>query len=192
MFFVEQRFKRHRIRTCFCNPRVVQFREMRSVAVTIALVVVCVPAALAHATRTAIPIVHCADSILTVKSGTQGGYRVVLGVVSVPPARLTQVVRTDSKRWPFWRKAGLVIRAGNKTVTVSVPEAWRRRAAVGWGNSGVVSTLKFAPCPTPKPWNAYAGGFHLRTQRECVPLVFRVGNRAARVRFGLGGACASR
>jgi hypothetical protein len=162
---------------------------MRSIAVCISFVALGIPAGLARATSHAIPVVRCEDSILTVKSGTQGGYRIVLGIVAVPPLRLTQVVRSSSSQWPFWRKAGLVVHASNKPVTVTVPQAWRQRAAIGWGNSGIVSALKFEPCATPKPWNAFAGGFYLRTRRECVPLTFRVGNRFQTVRFALGGPC---
>lgn len=37
-------------------------------------------------------------------------YRLVLGVVSVPPAYLEQVVPTQEQPWAYWRKAGLVVR----------------------------------------------------------------------------------
>jgi hypothetical protein len=59
----------------------------------------------AHAGSGAIPTVPCEDVIGRAKSGRAGGNRVVLGVVSVPPARLTQVVATESRPWAFWRKA---------------------------------------------------------------------------------------
>ena len=137
------------------------------------------------------PTVSCDKIILTVGSGRAGGYRVVLGVVSVPEAYQPQVVATRSRAWPFWRKAGLVIRGGSPPVSVTVPQAWRNRAAIHWGNSGIVSALRIGSCPRfgDEPWNAYAGGFHLRSPSACVPLIFRVGNRSATVRFGLGRAC---
>jgi hypothetical protein len=77
-------------------------------------------------------------------------------------------------------------------VTVTVPKAWRNRLAISWGNRpGFFSTIRIASCSAgPKPWNAYAGGFHLRSRSACVPLVFRVGRRSATVRFGLGRRCA--
>jgi hypothetical protein len=37
---------------------------------------------------------------------------------------------------------------------------------------------------------AYAGGFVLRVRAACLPLEFRVGERSAVVRFGLGRKCA--
>jgi hypothetical protein len=124
------------------------------------------------------------------------GYRLVLGVVSVPPAYLRQVVPTNSQPWAYWRKAGLVVRAGGPLVSVSVPKAWRNRVAITWGNTtGIVSSLRIPGCPSPlvptQPHggNAYAGGFYLRSRSACVPLIFGVGKRRATVRFGLGRPC---
>lgn len=163
---------------------------MRSVAVCLALVALAATAAGAQAASAgATPLIRCDDAIGAVRSGTQSGYRVLLGIVSVPPAQLTQVVATNSKPWAYWRKAGLVIHPSNRVVSVTVPTAWRKRAAISWGGSGTVSALKFEPCPTGKLWNAYAGGFYLRAHRECVPLIFRVGSRSQTVRFGIGGSC---
>jgi hypothetical protein len=138
-----------------------------------------------------VPTVPCDEIILHVKSGRAGGYRVVLGVVSVPPARLIQVVPSLSRPFTYWRKAGLVVRAGAPPVTVSVPAAWRSRAAITWGNStGIVSALRIASCPgAAGVWNAYAGGFYLRSRSACVPLRFSVSGRTSVVRFGLGRAC---
>jgi hypothetical protein len=123
-------------------------------------------------------------------SGRQGGYRVVLRVVSVPPAYLPQTVLTDSRPWRFWSKSGLLVHANDGPVTVGVPRAWRRRVAIEWGNSGIVHILRIARCPRAgKAWNAYAGGFHLRARSACVPLVFRVGLRSATVQVGVGRRC---
>lgn len=120
------------------------------------------------------------------------GYRLVLGVVSVPPAYLRQVVPTGRRPWAYFRKNGLVIRGGSPPVAVLVPKAWRTRVRIGWGDGGG-SSLRFASCPPvggfKKRGNAYAGGFHLRTSSACVPLIFRVGHRSATVRFGLGRRC---
>lgn len=137
------------------------------------------------------PPVDCDRVILTVPSGTSGGYRVVLGSVSVPQAYHRQIVRTRNTTWPYWRKAGLVIRGGSPAVSVTVPHAWRARAQIHWGNhTGFV--IRFAPCPAydaSERWNAYAGGFQLRTRSACVPLIVSVGDRRRIVRFGLGRRC---
>jgi len=105
--------------------------------------------------------------------------------------RLQQrAIRVHGMSWPYWHKAVLVIRASRSAVVVSVPKAWRRRAAITWGNSQIVSSLRFAPCPSPPSvWNAYAGGFYLRAATACLPLRFTVGRRSRVVRFGIGRQC---
>lgn len=120
-----------------------------------------------------------------------GGYRPVLGVVAAPPAYLPQVVRSTDPRWPYWEKAGMVVRANPAPVDVSVPVNWRGRAAITWGNGGpAVSAVRFTPCQvSPGVWNAYAGGFLLKTRGACVPLVFQVGHEHRVVRFGVGVRC---
>ena len=144
-----------------------------------------------EAQPSSVPTVPCGQIILRISSGHAGGYRIVLGVVSVPPAQLIQVVPTHERPWAYWRKAGLVVRAGSPPVTVSVPATWRRRAAISWGNrTGTGSEVRIASCPGPKTvWNAYAGGFYLRTRFACVPLRVSVGARSRVVRFGLGRPC---
>jgi hypothetical protein len=142
------------------------------------------------ATGPAPPAVRCYSIIGSIGSGHADGYRIVLGVASVPPAFLPQVVPTRERPWAYWRKAGLLIRRGTQAVNVSVPPAWRRRVAITWGNSQIVSALRFRPCPIAgKTWNAYAGGFYLRSRTACVPLIFRAGRRTAVVRFGVGRRC---
>jgi hypothetical protein len=127
-----------------------------------------------------------------VKSGRIGGNRMVFGVVSVPPFHLPQrPVQVREGPWHYWNKAGLFIRAGSPPVVITVPQSWRHRAAITWGNNvGIVSTLRLVSCPQPRgTWNAYAGGFYLRSAAACVPLVFRVGQQSRSVRFGIGRHC---
>jgi hypothetical protein len=165
---------------------------MRITALIVTLGLAAVACLGARAAQSGAPQTVSCDSIIgQADSGHAAGNRVVLGVVSVPPAYGPQVVPTRSRPWAFWRKAGLVIRSGSRLVSVSVPKAWRKRAAITWGNSGIVNALRFSPCPRlgAKPWNAYAGGFYLRARAACLPLVFRVGQRSATVRFGLGRRC---
>jgi hypothetical protein len=138
------------------------------------------------------PTLACDQIIDSVASGRVGGDRVVLGVVSVPPRYLSQVVESgEPAPWRYWRKAGLVVRAGSPAVSVSVSPGSRDRAALTWGNSSTVSALRIASCPAlpGKPWNAYAGGFMLRNRAACVSLTIRVGARRQAVLFGLGRRC---
>jgi hypothetical protein len=137
--------------------------------------------------------VPCSDSIDRTRFPyLAGGYRVLLGAVSVPPAHIKQVEATGERDWPYWVKSGLVVRARSGGVTISVPAAWRDRAAIGWGDSDdALRRQRIAACPGKTNVGfAYAGGFVLRVRAACLPLEFRVGERSAVVRFGLGRKCA--
>jgi hypothetical protein len=141
--------------------------------------------------------VPCGDAIGLTRfpylgdSRPKNQYRQILRVAAVPPAYMQQVVPSSQKRWPYWHKQGLVIRATGESVTVTVPKLWRKRAAVTWGNAGgPVSSLRIEGCGTSRTvGRAYAGGFFLRSPSECVPLIFAVGKRSVTVRFGVGERC---
>jgi hypothetical protein len=121
---------------------------------------------------------------------------IVLGVISIGDAPWP-AVPVHQGQWRYWQKDGLKILDGHQTVTITLPRPWRNRAAITWGvNSGIVSTLRLPGtlltpgCPAgPLQWNNYAGGFYLRSSSACVPLVFRVGDRSAVVRVGVGRRC---
>ena len=135
----------------------------------------------------------CEQIALHLRSGSEDGYRVVLGLVGVPDEQHTsrRASRSRDTAWPYFRRAGLVVRGGTSPVTITVPEGWRDRVAISWGSTAAVSSLQIASCGTTvsKPWNAYAGGFHLSSHADCVPLDIRVGGRSTTVRFGVGRAC---
>jgi hypothetical protein len=113
--------------------------------------------------------------------------------MSVPPKDVSDRTVRVGGAWPYWEKAGMFVRQGNFTVTVSVPTAWRSRAAITWGNSQrIVSALQFRGCETGGStpyWNGYAGGFYLRASAACVPLMFNNGRQTTTVRFGIGTHC---
>ena len=155
------------------------------------------PTAAYSAASPGIRVVPCGASIATTafpylgSHRSAGRYREVLGVVSAPPAYMPQVLPTNHRPWAFWHKQGIVLRATRQTVTVTVPDAWRRRVAVSWGGIGApTGALRLRGCgSSPDRGIAFAGGFFLRSRAACVPLVFRVGTRSATVRFGLGRRC---
>jgi hypothetical protein len=119
-----------------------------------------------------------------------GNRPLVFGVVSPPPRYLPDTVATKSRPWRFSIKVALVVRGNAGPVTVRVPTAWRRRAAIEVGDSGIVPALRIPRCPpAPLRWNVFGGAFHLRQRTACVPLVFGVGRRRARVSFGVGRLC---
>jgi len=165
------------------------------VCTVIAIVVGLLAATASAGTASSVSTVTCDRAAGSVRSAaTPTGYRVVLGVVSVPPAYLSGRAvpsPTTNRQWPRWMKQALFVRARSPAVVVSVPKSWRTRAAIGWGtSSGPVSALRVASCATPAgKWNVYPGGFYLRATSSCVPLVFQVGHRTVTVRFGIGRRC---
>ncbi len=114
-------------------------------------------------------------------------------MISAPPAFLGQAVALHERPWPYWLKAALVIKAGAPAVSIRVPERWKNRVAIIWGNGNYDpgTSIRIAGnCGTgPDVGNAYAGGFYLRSRGACIPLVFSVGDRSATVRFGIGRHC---
>ena len=123
--------------------------------------------------------------------GPPGG-RLVLGVLAVPPAHLEPGAPTGTSPWAYFSKYGIAIRPDSPAVLITVPEAWRHRAAIGWGNNiGGVSSLRLLSCPRQiDAWNGYAGGFYLRSASGCVPLIFEIGRQTATLSFAIGsGGC---
>jgi hypothetical protein len=156
------------------------------------LLALALSAAAATAAPAGAPVVTCGSIIVPGGTFSWKPERVVLGVVDVPPAYIPQTVPSGDARWPYWSKAGMVVRADSPLVAVSVPPASRKRVAIGWGNVDGGSALRFETCPDSSSlggWNPYAGGFLLKTRSACVPLVFRVGGRTESVRFGIGKRC---
>ena len=142
------------------------------------------------------PYVPCAEIIGQASGPRVAGYRLVLGVLSVPPAYSAQgAARVHGfGLWTHWRKAPVLVRGGRFIVTVTVPNGWRSRAAISWGSgvSPIASSVRFSGCGPGAPtseWNAYAGGFYLRSLAACIPLSFQVGKRVVTERFGIGTRC---
>ena len=118
----------------------------------------------------------------------QPGGRIVLGVLAAPPAQLERAAPTDARPWTYFAKYGIAVRTGSPAVLITVPEAWRHRAGIGWGNNlGVADSLRLLSCPRPPgAWNVYVGGFYLRSPAGCVPLVFHIGRQTATLTFDIG------
>jgi hypothetical protein len=142
------------------------------------------------------PTIGCDRIVLRARSGAVDGFRVLLGAVSVPGSRHLDHGSTTTRdpHWRYHRNAGIAIRAGTSMVSVSVPEGWRDRVAISWGDSPVASSLHFAPCggAPARAWNSYSGGFHLRAKGDCVPLLVTVGGMSTTIRVGVGRSCGAR
>jgi hypothetical protein len=165
---------------------------MRRLLLVLALTLAATTAADAWSSPSGAPGPTCGSIIVPGGQFTWRPQRVVLGVVSAPPAYIPQTVSSGESRWRYWSKSGIVVRANSRPILVSVPAAWRKRAAISWGDGPIASALLFPSCPPSSSlgdWNPYSGGFYLRSRAACVPLVFRVGERTATVRFGVGKRC---
>ena len=137
--------------------------------------------------------VGCDQIVLHARSGLEDGFRIVLESVSVPGARhlAKGASRVSGRQWPYYRNAGLAIRAGTTAVTVSIPKGWRDRLALSWGGARPASTIRFAPCAAAagRTWNGFSGGIHLGTRGACVPLLVSVGGMSTTARLGVGRTC---
>ncbi len=163
-------------------------------AISLALVGALAAGAEARAPQSAEPTVSCDRIVLRgARSGAEDGFRVLLGAVAVPSARHLAhgSTTTTDRQWRYYRNAGIAIRAGASAVSISVPDGWRDRVAVSWGDSPAASSLRFAPCggSPARIWNSYSGGFHLHARGDCVPLIVRVGGLTTTLRIGVGRAC---
>jgi hypothetical protein len=170
-------------------------RHLRPVtlAISLALLGAVVAGAEARPAQPGEATVACDRVVLHSRTGAEDGFRILLGAVSVPGSRhlANGSAATSHRRWRYYRNAGIGIRAGTSSVSVSVPEGWRRRVAVSWGDSPPASSIRFAPCgrSAAGAWNSYSGGFHLHARADCVPLVVTVGGMSTTVRIGIGRAC---
>lgn len=143
-------------------------------------------------TGSAIFTVPCADTIGNLSNPGGTDRRLALGVLSVPSAATTLGSTTVPGSWRYWSKAVVAVRKGNARVTISVPEAWRSKLAVVWGNRAVIlPKIRFSICndATTPSWSAYAGGLYLRQHVACVPLVVGDGKRTTTVRVAIDGTC---
>ena len=96
---------------------------------------------------------------------------------------------TGTLPWAYFSKWGIAIRFGSPAVLIMIPEAWRHRAAIGWGNASGVTSLRLLSCPRQMgACNVYAGGFFLRSASGCVPLVVEIGRQTATRSFAIGSA----
>jgi hypothetical protein len=119
-------------------------------------------------------------------------YRMILGDVAMPPARLPPLGRSGLAPWPYGEKTGFQLRGQGRPVTISVPDGWRHRVALlGIPDEphGMASTLRIPSCPPAGGWNTYVSAFYTHSRTACVPLQVQTGHRTVTVWFGLGRRC---
>ncbi len=167
-------------------------KRLQFIALIVALALAAIVVAAAQPASSTFPTASCGQIVLHARSGTDGGFRVLLGKVSIPDERHTSraALRRPERPWPYFRRVDLVVRGDASHVRITVPEGWRHRAAVSWGNTPAVSSLQIPSCGTSaSTWSTYSGGFYLRSRADCVPLDVQVGGRSTSVRLGIGRAC---
>jgi hypothetical protein len=119
-------------------------------------------------------------------------YRLVLGDVAMPPARLPPLGPSVHTAWPYGEKTGFQVHGGGSPVTITVPQAWRDRVAVFGVTSrpsGFASTVRIPSCPPRAAWDTYVSAFYTRSRTACVPLRVQVRRRTVTLWFGLGRRC---
>lgn len=113
-------------------------------------------------------------------------------------AHLAPAPYTGTGAFRYWFKAGLLVHRHGmpfgpslpriKQIEIVVPREWRNRAAIGWGNTSVSSTVRINPCRSTTPWLVFAGGYYVRSS-ACVPLIVRMDERSQLVRIAVGRPC---
>lgn len=122
----------------------------------------------------------------------------VLGVVSLPASpkmtRALQTARTGLgvPAARLFAKWGLFVRAG-ATVRLIVPERFRHRLSIGWGNNsdghrGNLISVTGCAGPPGARWLVWPGGYYVRDP-VCAPLIIEAGGQRRRVQMGIGKPC---
>jgi hypothetical protein len=119
------------------------------------------------------------------------GMQPVLGRVGLPTGRPLQLgVGNGTAAWPRFAKQGLMVQRA-KPFELIIPEAWRIRARMSWGQSPLTVRLRVQGCPASTPgakWLAFAGGFYAERQL-CLPLIVKTATERRTVKIGIGMQC---
>lgn len=163
----------------------------RAALFVMALFVVGIPTAANAETVVPTTPLPC-NQVIDTSGPPYSGWTKVLGKVWLPRHTLgsgTTDDVADGER--HWFKQGLAIRAGS-TLTLTVPDAWRGRLAIGWGSPAQPSEqVTIDGCRYARgKWLAYAGGYWV-DRPACVPLVVSSGARRTTVHIPLGEDCPS-
>lgn len=136
-------------------------------------------------------VLACGDAIDRT-SALPEAYAEIAGVAALPAADRSaplQVSASPDPVLPFFAKTGLLVRPSAAFLIV-VPEEYRDRAAIGWGNAGTETHRLVVPgCPSElDDWLVFAGGFAV-TAEACIELEVLAGSESERVSIGVGAPC---
>jgi hypothetical protein len=137
---------------------------------------------------------HCAG-LIDVVAAPPMSYEAIAEAVALPTSSsattaLQTSVHDGAEGLRLFAKAGLLVKTGAEA-TLVVPEAWRDRLAIGWGNTSgghPAAVLEVGPCEGPGEWLVYPGGFFVE-DASCVPLLISDGGSEHRVHVGVGAPC---
>jgi hypothetical protein len=119
------------------------------------------------------------------------GMHSMLGRVGLPTGRPLQLgIGNGTTAWPRYAKNGLMVQRA-KPFELIVPEAWRNRLRLSWGQAPLATRIRVQGCPASVPgekWLAFAGGFYAKAP-GCMPVIVRAGAEERRVRIGVGARC---
>jgi hypothetical protein len=141
------------------------------------------------ADRTAQGTVLCSDAI---DGGTgPSPFPLILGRIGLQTSTTLRPVLLQGEPFRLWSKSALIVTRGGPPVVISVPRAWRSRAAITWSNRGLgeTSVEHVQACPG-GGWLAYPGGFFAQA-KGCFPIDVTVGasHRRVWIRMGSRAGC---
>jgi hypothetical protein len=144
-----------------------------------------------------IDLLPCQD--IGAKAAPPSDFSIVFDRVALPTGRALQANRSgesDPARRLF-AKSGLFIRRG-ASFDLVVPDEWRGRLTLGWGEKKgahlrvpacrPTGTTAQASNPESEVWLVYAGGYWV-PETACVSVVVRAAQAEQTVRIGVGASC---
>ena len=146
-----------------------------------------------------VAVLRCQDVIAS-QVAPPSESSIILESVALPTGRALQANRSSDPNAKLFAKDGLFIRRG-ALFDLVVPQTWRGRLGIGWGNYSKPATqLRVPGCrPTQRmpsssrwaltdEWLVYPGGYSV-SQAACVSVVVRVGKVEQPVAIGVGASC---
>jgi hypothetical protein len=125
---------------------------------------------------------------------------VVFGRVAIARdlARSTLAPYTGRGTFKRWVKAGLLVRRHGsplgadpgtlQPIVITVPRAWRSRAALAWGNTGLSSAIRITPCRSTTPWLVFTGGYYVNSP-TCFPLNISTNGKTRQILVSAARSC---
>jgi hypothetical protein len=140
-------------------------------------------------TSAAILTLNCASTTVTSPFPPTAHDREVFGAVLLPLKYQPQVGRNSpAGHWPYGIKMFLFIRQRARPVLATIPRS--SKAAMTWGSSPPVRTVRFKSCSNIGVGaNGWTGGLLLKSRTAWVPITFQLGTTRRVVPFWIGRHC---